>query len=246
MRKLYPISALLLALFTQCSNDKKYATETAEANGYTYEFVTNDPLKTRIYTLKNGLKVYLSQYAAEPRLMTSIAVKAGGKFDPANATGLAHYLEHIMFKGTADFGSLDWSKESVMLDSIEMLFETYRTITDSIERAEFYKKIDKLSNRTAKLAIANEYDKMVSEIGAKYTNAYTTEDRTVYVNDIPTNQLENWLYVEGNRFQKIVPRLFHTELEAVYEEKNRSLDNDTLVEHFSKTSLRNTNGYWYD
>jgi zinc protease len=226
MRIFYPLSALLLIALTQCTKEGRYTTKTEESNGYTYEYVTNDPLKTRIYTLKNGLKVYLSQYAAEPRIMTNIAVKAGGKFDPANATGLAHYLEHIMFKGTADFGSLDWNKESILLDSIERMFETYRTMTDSIQRMEFYKKIDKTSNEAAKLAIANEYDKMVSEIGARYTNAYTTEDRTVYINDIPSNQIENWLYVEGNRFQKIVPRLFHTELEAVYEEKNRSLDND--------------------
>jgi zinc protease len=226
MKKYLLFSLLSLLILTQCREDKKFSTKTGEVNGYSYEYVTNDPLKTRIYSLKNGLKVYLSQYAAEPRLMTSIAVKAGGKFDPANATGLAHYLEHIMFKGTADFGSLDWGKESVLLDSIENMFEGYRKITDSVKRMEHYKLIDKLSSQTAKLAIANEYDKMVSEIGAKGTNAYTTEDRTVYINDIPANQIENWLTIESNRFRKIVPRLFHTELEAVYEEKNRSLDND--------------------
>ncbi|GHM99194.1 peptidase M16 [Cytophagales bacterium WSM2-2] len=209
-----------------CNQEGKYESKTAESNGYSYEFVTNDPLQVRIYTLKNGLKVYLSQYKAEPRIMTSIAVKAGGKFDPANATGLAHYLEHIMFKGTSDFGTQTWDKEKIFLDSIEHMFEHYRTLTDSIERKNYYKKIDEVSNEASKLAIANEYDKMVSEIGAKGTNAYTTEDRTVYVNDIPANQVENWLAIESNRFKQIVPRLFHTELEAVYEEKNRSLDND--------------------
>jgi len=213
-------------LILSCKKEGKYETKTGEANGYSYEYVTNDPLQVRIYTLKNGLKVYLSQYKAEPRIMTSIAVKAGGKFDPANTTGLAHYLEHIMFKGTSDFGTQTWDKEKIFLDSIENMFERYRTLTDSVERMNYYKKIDLVSNEASKLAIANEYDKMVSEIGAKGTNAYTTEDRTVYVNDIPANQVENWLMIESNRFKKIVPRLFHTELEAVYEEKNRSLDND--------------------
>jgi zinc protease len=226
MKKIILLPLLILLLFVQCGEEKKFSTKTGETNGFTYEYVTNDPLKTRIYSLKNGLKVYLSQYAAEPRIMTNIAVKAGGKFDPANATGLAHYLEHIMFKGTGDFGTLDWRKESALLDSVENMFEAYRKITDSVTRVKHYRQIDKLSNETAKLAIANEYDKMVSEIGAKGTNAYTTEDRTVYINDIPANQIENWLTIESNRFRKIVPRLFHTELEAVYEEKNRSLDND--------------------
>jgi zinc protease len=227
---------VLLVAVWSC-NTESGGLKTAESNGYSYEYVNGDPLKVRIYTLKNGLKVYLSQYAAAPRIQTNIAVKAGGKNDPATNTGLAHYLEHIMFKGTADFGTKDWAKEKVLLDSIENMFTAYGKLTDETQRAEYYKQIDKVSNEAAKYAIANEYDKMVGEIGAQGTNAYTTEDRTVYVNDIPANQVENWLQIEGNRFKKIVPRLFHTELEAVYEEKNRSLDNDywKTYETFYKT-----------
>ena len=220
----YALAATMVVV--ACSEKGKYETKTAESNGYTYEYVTNDPLKVRIYTLKNGLKVYLSQYSIAPRIQTQIAVKAGGKNDPATNTGLAHYLEHIMFKGTADFGTLNWTNETILLDSIEHMFTAYGKLTDSVERARYYKMIDQVSSEAAKLAIANEYDKMVGEIGAQGTNAYTTEDRTVYINDIPANQVENWLEIEGNRFKKIVPRLFHTELEAVYEEKNMSLDND--------------------
>lgn len=216
----------LIASLIACTKQDNYETKTADGNGYTYEYVTNDPLKVRIYTLKNGLKVYLSQYQAEPRLQTQIAVKAGGKNDPAETTGLAHYLEHIMFKGTGDFGTMDWAKEKVYMDSIERMFEQYRTLTDSVDRVKHYKLIDQVSNEASKVAIANEYDKMISEIGARGTNAYTTEDRTVYINDIPSNQIENWIRIESNRFRLIVPRLFHTELETVYEEKNRSLDND--------------------
>lgn len=217
---------VMILLVTACKQESGSNLKTAESNGYSYEYTENDPLNVRIYTLKNGLKVYLSQNEATPRIQTYIAVKAGGKNDPASNTGLAHYLEHIMFKGTADFGTIDWQKEAVLLDSIEHMFTHYGTLTDSVERKNYYELIDKVSNEAAKYAIANEYDKMVGEIGAQGTNAYTTEDRTVYVNDIPANQIENWLTIEGNRFKKIVPRLFHTELEAVYEEKNRSLDND--------------------
>lgn len=217
----------IVLLMISCNQEKnKFEVKTETSNGYTYEFVTNDPLKVRVYTLKNGLKVYLSQYNIAPRIQTQIAVKAGGKNDPAINTGLAHYLEHIMFKGTADFGTLNWGSESVLLDSIEHMFTTYGNLKDSVERTKYYKLIDQVSSEAAKFAIANEYDKMVGELGAQGTNAYTTEDRTVYINDIPANQVANWLEIEGNRFKKIVPRLFHTELEAVYEEKNRSLDND--------------------
>src|SRR5579859_2763296 len=134
--KIATSTMLLLAgvLSFSCKKEGKYETKTGESNGFSYEYVTNDPLQARIYTLKNGLKVYLSQYKAEPRIMTSIAVKAGGKFDASNATGLAHYLEHIMFKGTGDFGTQAWDKENVLLDSIEHMFEYYRTLSDSVQR----------------------------------------------------------------------------------------------------------------
>jgi zinc protease len=227
LRKIQFVTSIVAIFFlASCEKQNKFQLKTDTSGKYEYEYVTNDPLKVRIYMLQNGLKVYLSQYESEPRIQTQIAVKAGGKNDPSQNTGLAHYLEHIMFKGTSDFGTTDWQKESSYLDSIEHMFTKYGTLTDSVERVNYYKLIDKVSNESSKLAIANEYAKMVGELGAQGTNAYTTEDRTVYINDIPANQLENWLQLEGNRFRTIVPRLFHTELEAVYEEKNRSLDND--------------------
>ena len=227
MNKILRLAAIAtFVFFVSCEKQSQYELKTGEENGYTYEFVTNDPLNVRIYTLKNGLKVYLSQYKNAPRIQTQIAVKAGGKNDPAQNTGLAHYLEHIMFKGSSDFGTLDWKKEAIYLDSIERMFTHYGKLTDPVQRSDYYKHIDKVSNEASQFAIPNEYDKMLSEMGAKGTNAYTTEDRTVYINDIPANQIESWLQVEGNRFRTIVPRLFHTELEAVYEEKNRSLDDD--------------------
>src|SRR5688572_22721950 len=202
MNRILQVSCIIaLFLFVSCEKKSEYELKTDTSGKYSYEYVENDPLKVRIYTLANGLKVYLSQYKDKPRIQTQIAVKAGGKNDPATNTGLAHYLEHIMFKGTADFGTLDWQKETVLLDSIERMFTHYGTLTDSVERANYYKLIDKVSNEASKFAIANEYDKMVSELGARGTNAYTTEDRTVYINDVPTNQLENWLQLEANRFK---------------------------------------------
>src|SRR6188508_3102252 len=150
MNKILQLAAIVtLFIFVSCQNQGKYELKTQEQNGYTYEYVTNDPLKVRIYTLKNGLKVYLSQYKAEPRIQTQIAVKAGGKNDPATNTGLAHYLEHIMFKGTADFGTMDWKKESIYMDSIEHMFTKYGTLKDSVERAKYYKQIDAVSNEAS-------------------------------------------------------------------------------------------------
>jgi zinc protease len=204
----------------------KFKTETHTENGYTYETVTNDPLKARIYTLKNGLKVYTTIYKDAPRIQTYIAVRAGSKNDPSNATGLAHYLEHILFKGTSNIGTSDWGKEKTELNKIESLFETYRSTKDSTQRTKIYHQIDSISIVAAGYSIANEYDKLLSNIGATGTNAYTYVEQTVYVNDIPSNQIDKWAQIEAERFSTVVPRLFHTELEAVYEEKNKGMDQD--------------------
>ncbi len=197
------------------------------AQQYKYETVPNDPMGVRIYTLSNGLKVYMSVVKDEPRIQTYVAVRVGSKNDPKETTGLAHYFEHMMFKGTPDFGTLDWEKERVLIDRIENLFEIYRSETDSLKRAAIYHQIDSLSYEASKLAIPNEYDKLMTAIGSTGTNAGTSNDYTVYMENIPSNQLENWAMVQANRFSHPVLRLFHTELETVYEEKNMSLTNDS-------------------
>lgn len=200
--------------------------KTASSAGYTYKYVTNDPMQARFYTLKNGLTVILSPTKKEPKMHVFIAVKAGSKTDPADHTGLAHYLEHMMFKGTQHYGSLNWAKEKPMLTIIDGLYEEYNHTKDEAKRKEIYHRIDSVSGLAAKFAIANEYDKMMAEMGAQGTNAFTSYEQTVYTEDIPSNAVDKFLKVQSERFKDPVFRLFHTELEAVYEEKNRSLDND--------------------
>ena len=192
-----------------------------------YETVKGDPMQSRIYTLDNGLKVYLTVNKEAPRIQTYIPVRVGGKNDPAETTGLAHYFEHLMFKGTESFGTQNYAEEKPLLDQIEALFEVYRTKTDEAERAAIYHQIDSISYEASKLAIHNEYDKLMAAIGASGTNAYTGYDVTCYVEDIPSNQLDNWAKIQADRFKNNVIRGFHTELETVYEEKNMSLTNDS-------------------
>ena len=236
MRKLYYGLALVLGLgLTQCKTssqqtasdpDHTAATPAASEKTYSYRTAPNDPLKARIYTLDNGLTVYLSDYKDAPRIQTFIAVRAGSKNDPATATGLAHYLEHMVFKGTSRLGAQDYERERAELAKIENLYEVYRSKTAPEERKKIYHQIDSISGVAAGYAIANEYDKMLAAIGASGSNAYTSVEQTVYTGDIPANQLEKWARIEAERFSELVPRLFHTELEAVYEEKNRVLDSD--------------------
>ena len=183
-------------------------------------------MQSRIYTLKNGLKVYLTVYKEQPRIQTYIAVRTGGKNDPAETTGLAHYLEHLMFKGTKLFGTNNPEAEAPLLDEIEQRFEAYRRLTDPAARKQAYHEIDSVSQLAAQYFIPNEYDKLMSAIGAEGTNAYTSNDVTCYTEDIPSNEVENWAKIQADRFQNMVIRGFHTELEAVYEEKNINLTRD--------------------
>ncbi len=221
---------IVLFLFCLCSLTTLYAQNhiwsKASSGGYDYKYVSNDPMQSRFYTLKNGLTVILSVNKEEPRLQTIIATKAGSKTDPKDHTGLAHYLEHMLFKGTDKFGTLDWVNEKKNLDLIDGLYEMYNSTTDETKRKNFYKAIDSVSGVAATFAIANEYDKMMGMIGAQGTNAFTDFEQTAYINDIPSNQIDRWLAIEAERYRSPVLRLFHTELEAVYEEKNRGLDND--------------------
>ncbi len=199
---------------------------TAQAQRYSYESVPGDPMQTRIYTLKNGLKIYLSVNKEKPRIQTYIAVRTGSRNDPKETTGLAHYLEHLMFKGTTHFGTSDAEAERPYLDSIEARFEQYRHITDPKARKQWYHQIDSISQLAARYNIPNEYDKMMTAIGSEGTNAYTSNDVTCYVENIPSNEIDTWAKVQGDRFQNMVIRGFHTELEAVYEEYNISLSSD--------------------
>ena len=199
---------------------------TVSCSQYKYETVKGDPLKAKIYTLDNGMKVYMTVNKEQPRIQANIAVKVGGKNDPSETTGLAHYFEHLMFKGTPNFGTADYEAEKVLLDQIEALFEVYRVTEDEAERAAIYHQIDSISYLASDYFIPNEYDKLMSFIGSEGTNAYTSTDMTVYVEQIPSNQVENWARIQADRFANPVIRGFHTELETVYEEKNMSLTKD--------------------
>lgn len=210
--------------------DRRYKeTIHTDDNNYEYTTVTHDENKVRIYTLENGLKVFLAQNFDAPRIQTFIPVRTGSNNDPSDNTGLAHYLEHMMFKGTSKIGTQDWAKEKVLLDQISDLYEDHKTEQNPEKKREIYKKIDEVSQEASQFAIANEYDKIISSLGASGTNAHTWFDETVYKNNIPNNELEKWLKVEKERFSEMVLRLFHTELESVYEEFNRAQDNDSRL-----------------
>ena len=225
---------LALAVITFVASCKKSNSDTTvaktetqkDANGFSYQSVVNDPTGLRLYTLDNGLKVYLSKNTDEPKIQTYIAVRAGSNYDPKESTGLAHYLEHMVFKGTDEIGTINWETEKKYLDTISNLYEKHRAEKNPDSKLAIYKEIDRVSLAASNYSVANEYDKMSSSLGATGTNAYTWFEQTVYTNKIPANELDKFLALESERFGQVVLRLFHTELEAVFEEFNRGQDSD--------------------
>ena len=208
----------LLAVVAMC-----FTAQAQLPKAVTYE---GDAMHTQCYTLRNGIKVFLSVNNQSPRIAAHIAVRTGSRNDPAETTGLAHYLEHLMFKGTKQFGTSDHAKEAPYLDEIEARYEQYRKVTDPVLRKQLYHEIDSVSQIAAQYNIPNEYDKLMAGIGGIGTNAYTSTDVTCYTEDIPSNEVERWARIQSDRFRNMVIRGFHTELEAVYEEKNMGMAKD--------------------
>jgi predicted Zn-dependent peptidase len=189
----------------------------------------NDPMAAHIYRLDNGLTVYLTRNKETLRFYAEIAVRAGSKTDPADATGLAHYLEHLLFKGNQTLGTLDYGKEKAYIDQITGLYDQHFKETDEVKRKALYAEINRVSQEAAQYAVPNEIDKIYKALGGGELNAHTWNEETVYQVALPMNRLRQWAAIESVRFQEPVFRLFHTELETVYEEKNRTLDNKDRV-----------------
>lgn len=176
------------------------------------------------FTLDNGLTVILNPDPSAIAVYGAMAVKAGSKNDPKDATGMAHYLEHLLFKGTIDLGTTDYAKEKPFLDSIVYYYDLLGKTTDDKERKRIQKLINQQSVQSAKYANPTEFDKLIKSIGGTGLNAFTSNDMTVYHNAFPGEQIEKWLELYAHRFQNPVFRSFQSELEVVYEEKNRSMD----------------------
>ena len=199
------------------------------------------PIDVKEYVLDNGLTVMLSENNESPNVFGVIGVKAGGKNDPKDATGIAHYLEHVLFKGTEELGTSDYKTEKIYLDSISKLYEDLSKTNLASKRSLIQSEINRISIKASEYAIPNEFDKLLKQIGSTNINAFTNQDYTAYYNAFPPNQIEKWLELYSHRFQNPVFRLFQSELETVYEEKNIFMDNplNNLIQEVLKNVFKN-------
>lgn len=194
------------------------------------------PLDVEIYTLENGLTVMLNEDRNETSVFGAVVIDGGGKRDPSDATGIAHYLEHVLFKGTSKMGTTNYAKEKVYLDSIEVLYDELSKKEDKKTRLKIQRHINDLSVKASEYAIPNEFTRLIEGMGGTGLNAGTGYDFIYYFNSFPSAQIEKWVDLYSHRFLDPVFRLFQSELETVYEEKNRAMDNPFRV--FNETSRK--------
>lgn len=198
-------------------------------------------LKIHQYQLPNGLTVILNEDHSTPEVFGLVVVKAGGKNDPADATGLAHYMEHMLFKGTQTLGTTSWEKEKPHLDRILELYDQLGATSNPVEREKIQIEINKESLAANEYVIPNELSDLINSMGGTQLNAGTSPDMTVFFNKFPSNQIFRWIDLYAHRFKNPVFRGFQAELEVVYEEKN--LYNDQfqtkLIDEFQKSFFKN-------
>lgn len=185
----------------------------------------NQSLKLESYKLPNGFTVFLNQDTTATRVFGAVMVNAGAKHEDPNATGMAHYLEHLLFKGTEEYGTTNYEAEKVHLDSINQLYEELTKTSDDDQRKAIQKAINDQAVKASKYGLPNEFDKMLKSIGGTGINAFTSNEMTFYHNSFPGHEIVKWLTLYADRFKNPVFRSFQSELEVVYEEKNRAMDN---------------------
>ena len=193
-----------MMLFASCSN--LFAAQNTKA------------LEVKEYKLKNGLTVWLNEDHSQPKVFGAVVVKAGAKDCPD--TGIAHYFEHMMFKGTDKIGTVDYDAEKTLLDSIALKYDKLAATEDEAVRSQIQKEINELSIRSSDYVIPNEFNRLISKYGGSGLNAATSYDATIYFNTFSPQYMSQWAEINSERLLNPVFRLFQSELETVYEEKN--------------------------
>ena len=184
----------------------------------------------KAFKLKNGLSVYIWEDNTKSDVFGAVGVRTGSVNDPAEYTGLAHYLEHVMFKGTDKISTLDWAAEEPIYQKIIAKYDEMADETDPVKKEAIGKEINELTIEAAKVSVSTEFSNLMESMGAKGLNAGTSYDFTYYHNSFPAYQINKWLEISSQRFINPVFRTFQSELETVYEEYNRAQDNQGRVQ----------------
>jgi predicted Zn-dependent peptidase len=196
--------------------------------------------------LRNGFKVLMIERHASPTVALYILFKAGAVDESDDATGIAHLLEHMLFKGTKTIGTTDYAREKELLDAIERVGTTLdeeraKGAGADAERVQsLERELEELQEKAHRYVIRNQYESYYTKHGAQGFNAATSKDYTLYMVELPSNKIELWALLESDRLQNYVLREFYTERRAVLEERRMRIDTNPvgkLGERFLETAF---------
>ena len=202
--------------------------------------------KVREHTMKNGMKLLLVERHTSPTVSAWIRFRVGSVDERSDERGLAHLLEHMLFKGTKTLGTTDYAAEKPLLDRIEATAreiiqeKAKREKGDAAKIAELAKELAALEKDAGKFVVKEEFAEIYARNGGSNYNAYTSKDGTTYLIGLPANKLELWAAIESDRMQNAVLREFYTERDVVMEERRRSYDSEPegrLWETFQATAF---------
>lgn len=190
--------------------------------------------KVREHTLKNGMKLLLVERHTSPTVAAWIRFRVGSVDERSDERGLAHLLEHMLFKGTTTLGTTDYAAEKPLLDRIEetakrlMAEQAKREKGNQARISELKKELARLEAEAAKYTVKEEFFVIYAKNGGSGYNAYTSKDGTTYLINLPANKLELWAAIESDRMRHPVLREFYTERDVVMEERRRSYEAEPM------------------
>lgn len=186
--------------------------------------------KVKEHTLKNGMKLLMVERHTSPTVSCWIRYRVGSVDERSDERGIAHLLEHMLFKGTKTLGTTDYAKEKPLLDRIEVVAQellaekALREKGDREKVARLEKELADLEKAAAQYSVKEEFFEIYAKNGGNNYNAFTSKDGTTYLINLPANKLELWAAIESDRMKNPVLREFYTERSVVMEERRRSYD----------------------
>lgn len=213
MRRIYAAAVLVLVIFTAGAN---YPAGINTAGNY----LKNNVVEKK---LSNGITVLLMNRGYSPTVALEISFRAGSVDESYDTSGAAHILEHMLFKGTEDFGTKDYSSEKKILNRIEAVGETIDRLRledpGNSRIPQLEAELKSLEEQQAQFSDNRTYDRIYSINGGVGFNAATSKDMTSYVVQLPSDKLELWAGIESERLEKPVLREYYKERDNVYEER---------------------------
>lgn len=188
--------------------------------------------KVKEFTLSNGMRFLVYERHQSPTFAGMIMVKVGSVDERKGETGLAHFFEHMAFKGTTVIGTKDYQKEKVILGEMDKIGDELATeymkgdAADQAKMKALKDKLTQLQEENSKYVVKDELDKYYTENGGEFLNASTSNDTTQYFVMLPSNRLELWFLIESERFKDPVLREFYSERDVIAEERRMYEDND--------------------